>query len=178
MVPSRGRAAAERFRGALRAKALRHRSPKRSAAARPYGGRAMLTYEWVMSHSWMRHPYVWHDSSICVTWLIPLCDMDDVAIRTRHVIYRNESCRTYKWVMSHIEISHVAHRNESCHSYARVEHYEYVTEAVSHVTCINESCNTLEWVMSHTWTMHVTYMKKSCDAYGRVMWRIWMIRVA
>jgi len=46
-----------------------------------------LTYEWVMSHVWMRHVshmnidtlywhvIVWHDSLICVTWLIHMWDM-------------------------------------------------------------------------------------------------------
>jgi len=32
-----------------------------------------------------------------------------------HVAPMNESCRTYKWVMSHVWMSHVTHTNESCH---------------------------------------------------------------
>jgi len=34
-----------------------------------------------------------------------------------HVTHTNESCHTYKWVMSHIQMSHVTHTNESCHTY-------------------------------------------------------------
>jgi len=51
-----------------------------------------------MNESWhthMTHSYVWHDSFICVTWLI-------------HVTHMNESCHTYEWVMSHIWMSHVS----------------------------------------------------------------------
>ena len=52
------------------------------------------TYVWVMSHTWrmwwvwyvsfigdeficvrIKSPYVWHDSFLCVTWLILMCDM-------------------------------------------------------------------------------------------------------
>ena len=51
-------------------------------------------------------------------------------ILVRHVSHTNESCLTYKRVMSRIQMSHVSHTNESCLTY--------------------------ELVLSHTWTRHVT----------------------
>ena len=59
----------------------------------------------------------------------------------------NESCLTYKWVMSHICMGHVSH--------------------------INESCLTYEWIMSHVWMRHVTHMNESCHTYQWVMSHIW-----
>jgi len=60
-----------------------------------------------------------------------------------HVTHMNESCHTYKSVMSHIWMSHVTHMNESWHTYGWV---------ISHM---NESCHTYEWIMSHIWMRHV-----------------------
>jgi len=79
------------------------------------------------------HSYVWHDSFICVTWLIHVCDLthscvwlDSFICRLQQDAYRNfllfnknkiryvPYCRrTYESVMSHIWISHVTHMNES-----------------------------------------------------------------
>ena len=56
----------------------------------------------------MTHSYVWHDSFICVTWLIHLCDTQKTShtydwfmsyIRRNHVTRTDETCPTYKWVM-------------------------------------------------------------------------------
>ena len=85
----------------------------------------------------MTHSYVWHDSFICVTWLIHLCDMT----------------HSYVWHGSFICVAWLIHtcdesppvRHESCHTYQRV--MSHVSK--SHVTHIDESCDTYEWVMSH-----------------------------
>ena len=47
------------------------------------------------------------------------------AIWIKHIARIDESCRTYRWVMSHIWMSHIAHMDESCRTYG--------------------------WVMSHIW---------------------------
>jgi len=87
--------------------------------------------------------------------------------------HMNESCHTYKWVMSHIWVSHVTPTNESCHT------YEWVMSHIrmSHVTHMNESCHTYEWVMSHIRTSHVTHMIESCHIYEWVMSHIWRSHV-
>jgi len=80
-----------------------------------------------MSHVWVGMSHVW--------------------VGTSHVAHMDESCRTYKWVMSHIWTRRVAPMNESCHT------YELVT-----------------W---HTWMSHFTHMTATCHTYERVMCDIW-----
>ena len=89
------------------------------------------------------HSYVWHDSFICVPWLIHMCAMTHSYVchdsfmqvksnlggsfifRCRsvwkhvysHVTHMNESFHTYKWVISHIWMSHGTHMNESYHTH-------------------------------------------------------------
>jgi len=72
-------------------------------------------------------------AAYCI-WLILSCEFYSV----RHVTRMNESCHTYEWVMSHIQISHVTHINESCHAHALVESNIWT----SHGTCRSESCHT------------------------------------
>jgi len=70
------------------------------------------TYEWVMSHIWMSHNASFHTHDreksshiwmIYVTYLLELRRKCVIShIRTSHVEYTNESCRTNEWVMSHI----------------------------------------------------------------------------
>jgi len=86
------------------------------------------TFKWVMSNIFLSDGYmkeskqfceIWwlylfdgymeeskkigHDSFTCGTWLIHMCNMTHVP----HFAHMNESCCTYKWVMSHIWMSHV-----------------------------------------------------------------------
>ena len=70
-----------------------------------------------------------------------------------HVTHINESCHTYKRVMSHIWMSHVTRMNESCH--------------MLHIWA--SICRELEGVMSHIWMSHVTHMNESCHTYEWVM---------
>jgi len=53
-----------------------------------YMNESCHTYEWVMSHIWLRH-----------------------------VTHMTEACHTCDWGMSHIWRSHVTHVNEACHTY-------------------------------------------------------------
>jgi len=46
------------------------------------------------------HPYVWHDASTCVAWLIRMCDMSQMCDMT---------CAHVSWGMSYIWMSHVPH---------------------------------------------------------------------
>jgi len=95
------------------------------------------TYEWVMSHIWMRpvthmnasrHTYEWVMSHI---WM-------------GRVTHMNESCQTYECVMSRIWRSHVTHMKESCHTYECVVSHIWM----SHVEHMKESCHTYECIMS------------------------------
>ena len=90
---------------------------------------------------------LWHDSFMCVTWLIHVCDMTHSYLW--HDSFKSMTwliCHYQEWVMSHIRVSHVAHMNMSFYT------YEYV---MSHM---NMSCHTYEWVMSHIEMSHITHM--------------------
>jgi len=99
------------------------------------------------------------------------------------MLYVNDSCNTYEWVVSHTCMSHVTHMNGPCHTYSS---YEWVTSHTwtSHVAHTNESRHTwmcpwdlqpnfgwrspgeirvvaLPVAMSHTWMIHVIHMNAS-----------------
>jgi len=115
------------------------------------------------------HSYVWHDSFICVTWLIRMCDATHSYIcDTTHVT--QTSCHTHERVTSHIKRSHgtglnnhVTHMNESCHTYEWVMTYQ--NRQIDVLCHTYESSDTSGWVMSHVWMSHVTHMNESCDTY-------------
>jgi len=91
----------------------------------------------------MAHSHLWHDSCICETWLIHMCEnMRTFSLAQYgilHIQYANRwiwmqkyaYCRGYEWVMSHVYMSRVILMNESCHTYT--------------------------WVMSYLWSSDVTY---------------------
>jgi len=115
-----------------------------------------------------------------------------------HVTRTDDSCRTYKWVMSHIWISrvtrewiliflaplfvtvcvsHVQVSHESCpvdewvmaHTWVRMHAQPTRSHVTWHILVHRESCHTCEWVMSHIPMSHVAYMNESCHTYGWVI---------
>jgi len=62
---------------------------------------------WLIHMCNMTHSYVWHDTFICVTWLIHMCDMTHSQCDIMHHITRvnascrniNMSCRLCEWTM-------------------------------------------------------------------------------
>ena len=139
----------------------------------------------------------------CTIYWDPACMCavhENTATAAQHVIQRcthvNESCHTYRWVMSHIWMSHVARMNESCHVYMWVlshiwmNHVTYVNEScctygwgmsriwMRHVARMDESCHVYEWVMTQVLMSYVTYVNETCHTYAWVMSRIWMSHVA
>ena len=117
----------------------------------------------------MTHSYVWHDSFICVTWLIHMCDM------THSYVWHNSFiCCDTLWyasaaalLMSHI----ITHATYECTTH--ISHYMYDLYAAV------EACRTVRWaewhiqtwvvVMSHIWMSHVTFMNESCHTCEWVM---------
>jgi len=132
-----------------------------------YGGSSHV-WSW-----WTTNSCAWHDSFVCVPWLIHLfggwfIHVCSVTLRkepghtwTSHGTHVNESCHTYEWVMSNIWMRHVTPMNESCHTYEQ----ERSHIRMSHVKHMNELWHTYEWVMSHLWTSHVTRMNESLHTY-------------
>jgi len=96
----------------------------------------------------MTHAYVWHDSCICVTWLMHMCDMTHAYVwcrtKTRRMLARHGTTNVF-----HMTHAYVWHDSCIC-----------VTWLMSH---------TYEWVMSYMWLSHVTHMDESWHACNWVM---------
>jgi len=103
------------------------------------------TYEWVTNGSdmWrekcnMTHPYVRHDSFVCVTWIIHMCDMT----------------HTYVWHDSFVCVTWLIRMCDMTHPYTR--HDLFVC-----VTCLARTCDTIHscvWCDSFvcgTWLNHI-----------------------
>ena len=89
------------------------------------------------------------------------------------IVWVNESCRMYEWVMVHVWMRYVAQMNASCRTYEWVMLHIWMR----HVAHMNGSCCIYEWVLSHIWMSHVTHMNGSCRTYECVMLHVWMSHV-
>ena len=122
-------------------------------------------YASFISVTWMSeksHSYVWHE------WLIHMCDLTQEVGYPRTCV--NESCHTYKYVVSHVWLIRVTLMNDSCHTSKRVMSHVWM----SLVTLMNDSCHTYECVISHVWLSHVTLMNDSCHTCKYAMSHVWM----
>jgi len=118
------------------------------------------TYEWGMSHIWMRHvTYEWgmshtNDERVLRGCVIGMCDLrthiHDSCHTYEHTSHMNESCLTYEWVMSHIWMSHGSHMNESCHTHEWVMSHIWMSH-VSHMICVTCVIGTCDPTPSHAW---------------------------
>jgi len=90
---------------------------------------------------------------ICMCYVSCVCVM----------LHIKKSCHTWKWVMSHVEMSHVTHMNQSCHT------YEWVMPHISrsHGTHMNESRHSDEHVICVPWLIHM------CDIYSDASIKEW-----
>ena len=81
---------------------------------------------WLIHMCDTTHSYVWRDSfTYTYTWLIHtgrafVFDRQGAWCVDKTVTHVNESCRTYEWVMSHIQMGDITPTNELCHTYAWV----------------------------------------------------------
>ena len=74
----------------------------------------------------MPHSYVWHDSFICSTWLIHMCDMThscvsyEAFICETWLIYVCDMNHAYVWHDSFICVTWLIHTCDTAHSYVRL----------------------------------------------------------
>jgi len=114
------------------------------------------TYEWVMSHMWMRHvshngipPFGrrgwWVTNNVTYTQASRHTQMS-------HATRMKDLCLKYERVMFHMWMRPVSHTDTApfCRRSWWVANYVTHTEEAHH-TCVNESCHTDERVMSHIW---------------------------
>jgi len=111
---------------------------------------------WLMHMRDMTHSYVWHDSFICVIWIIRACAIThsyvtwpvhmwhDSFICVTRLIHMCDMIHSYMWHDSFIRVTWLIH----------VWHHPFICDRTSHVTSkrvmsrLNKSCHTHEWVMS------------------------------
>jgi len=136
----------------------------------------------------MTHSYVRHDSFICVTWLIHLCDMThsymwhDSYIRVAWLIHMRDMIHPQVWHDSFICVTwliHLCHDSFLCAMTAPWQS-KYMLSAAQCPQLAHELANS-EFVgglqqsalplarrVSHVWTIHVAHMNEPCD--GSYVW--------
>jgi len=87
------------------------------------------------------HSYVWHDSFICVTWLIHMCDMT----------------HSYVWHDSFICVTWCIHMCDMLCSHVRYEPFIRVTWPI-HMFDFSHSYAWRVWFMCVTWRIHMCDM--------------------
>jgi len=119
----------------------------------------------------MTYSYVWHDSFICVTWLL---HMHDITCRYLRLCYDSFICvpglihkfQSHIWIWYRVDIC--VYDSFICATGI----YEWVLAHIwmSHSTHMNESCRIYEWVMAHICATHV-YDSFICATMG---W-LWLV---
>jgi len=123
----------------------------------------------------MTHSYVWHDSFICVTWLIHMCDMThsyvwhDAFICVTWLIHMRGMTHSYVWHDSFICVTWLIHMCGMTHSY--VWHDSFIC-----VTWLIHMCD-----MTHSYVWHDSFIcvpNASCQKYIAHVWHAWFVCVS
>jgi len=100
----------------------------------------------------MTHSCVWHDSFMCVTWLIHVCDMTHAMCDMTHSCAWHDSVKCVTW------LSHVC---DMTHSYVWHDSFICVTWLI-HVCDMTHSYSWHDSFICVTWLFHVCDMTHSC----------------
>jgi len=155
----------------------------------------------------MTHSYVWHDSFICVTWLIHMCDMthsyvwhDSFICVTHSYVWLIHvcqvqraaalwTCHTNQWVMFVIQVPFLYSYGTWRVPYERVmSHVNESCQSRGRDNVYEESCHvginhvtmndSCQIRMSHvTYESVISHMNESCYTRELVMSHIWMSHV-
>jgi len=136
--------------------------------------KSSLTYEWVISHVCMSHPYEWimrvsesneWRSRTC-EWVTRMIESCHKQLTRFHVTHTNESWHIHEGITSHIWMGHVTNMNVSCHSSCHVTRrvtYKYRQQQKRHVSHTNEWSPKYHWILykhgwvvSQIWIRHIT----------------------
>ena len=90
-----------------------------------------------MTHGWICGTHVWHDSFICVTWLIHMCDVSEIP-------WLIHTCN-----VSQIRMSHVTYaKTSTCTEFVRVNMWHDSWMDMWDIPWLIHLCPTYLWVMS------------------------------
>ena len=123
---------------------------------------SFICVTWLIRMCDMTH--VWHDSFISVTWLIHMCDMTHLYDLTQ-IIRVNESCHTYKWVMS---LEWGGSHAESC-----ICLYLIIHMCTQSFICVTWRIHKCDMMHSHVWhdlCTCVTCLIHMCDMTDPHVW--------
>jgi len=108
----------------------------------------------------MTHSYVWHDSFICETWLIHMCDMT----HSQHSTWLRVTWLLHMWDMTH---SYVWHDSFICETWLI-----HILDAMiqSSLTLVLDST----WLRA-TWLIHMCDVTHSYERHDSFTCEMWLI---
>ena len=120
----------------------------------------------------MTHSYVWHDSSICVTWLTHMCDMThpyvwhDSLIDVTRLIHMYDMTHSYVWHDSSICVTWLIHMCDMTHLYVWHDWSICANVFVRHVCGFGMFHWSLLYVMQDSFVSS----KRACDMTHSYVW--------
>ena len=116
---------------------------------------------WLIRMRDKTHLYVWHDSSICVTWRFYMCDRGSAPFSNTWTICGGTRC-AFAW-------RHTSGTTKYTGVLLFLSFSQKKYMWTSRVKYLNKSCHIYDWVMLYVWMSHVTHMNESCQTCERVM---------
>jgi len=138
------------------------RSPQSDSIRLPFDRSVQVSTEWtwwLIHMCVMTHPYVCHDSFICVTWLIHMCVMTHSYVWHVYICVMTHS---YVWHESFICVTWIIHMCVMTYSYVCHDSFICVTWLI-HMCVMTHS---YVWhvhmcVMTHSYVWHDSFKKKN-----------------
>ena len=105
------------------------------------------------THTHMTHPYMRHDSFICVTWLIHMCAVTHTCDTTHTHNQASLMFSSVTWLI---------HTRDMTHSYEWHDSFIWVTWLI-HMCDMTHSCEWHDSFIRVTWLIHMRAVTHMCD---------------
>jgi len=146
-----------------------------------------------VAQNWLRtHSYVWHDSVICLTWLIYMFvaqnwlgilrenlteDLYHTVMSTLTSVWLIHECdmtQSHVWHDSILCVTKLSHMCDRTHSYVWQDLLVWVTWLI-HMREMTHSHVWQDWFTCVTWLIHMCDMTQSCVWHDSFMCVTWLI---